>query len=48
METLRTQPELRNTLGQAGRAAREREWSEEVHMQRYLGIVDTMLAERRS
>lgn len=46
METLRTQPELRNKLGEAGRQARAREWTEEVHMERYLGIVNTMLSER--
>jgi glycosyltransferase involved in cell wall biosynthesis len=48
METLRTQPALRDELGEKGRQAREREWSEEVHMQRYLGIVDSMLRERRN
>ncbi|MHC4846510.1 MAG: glycosyltransferase [Planctomycetota bacterium] len=48
MEALRTQPALRDELGRKGREAREREWTEEVHMERYLGIVDRMLSERRS
>ena len=48
METLRTQPELRASMGEAGRVAREREWTEEIHMERYLGIVEDMLAKRSS
>jgi len=48
METLRTQPALRDELGEKGRQAREREWTEEVHMQRYLGLVNSMLEERRN
>ena len=48
MEALRTQPALRDELGNNGRQARERDWTEEVHMERYLGLVDSMLAERRT
>jgi len=44
MERLRTDPALRAELGEKGRVAGQRLWTEDVHMERYLGIVESMLA----
>jgi glycosyltransferase involved in cell wall biosynthesis len=46
METLRTQPELRERLGRAGAAAVEALWSPEAHLRQYLDLVGTLLAQR--
>jgi glycosyltransferase involved in cell wall biosynthesis len=44
MERVRTDPALRAELGRKGRDAKQRLWTEDVHMQRYLAIVESMLA----
>ncbi|MFT7463710.1 MAG: glycosyltransferase involved in cell wall biosynthesis [Pseudohongiellaceae bacterium] len=44
MERLRNNGALRAELGRKARAAWEERWTEEVHMERYLAIVDSMLA----
>jgi glycosyltransferase involved in cell wall biosynthesis len=48
MEALRTQPELRERLGRSGQEAVGRLWSPEVHLRQYLGLLDSLLAGRRS
>jgi len=44
MERLRTQPGLADELGRKGRAAWEQRWTEDVHMDRYLAMVEAMLS----
>ena len=42
MERLRTEPGLRAELGRRGRLAGERLWSVDVHLERYLGLIETL------
>lgn len=44
LERLRTEPGLRDELGRKGRLAWEQRWTEDVHMERYLALVESMLA----
>lgn len=44
MERLRTEPGLAAELGRKGRAAWEQRWTEDVHMDRYLAMVESMLS----
>jgi glycosyltransferase involved in cell wall biosynthesis len=46
MERLRVDPDLRTTLGTRGRRAVEENWTAEVHLDRYLKLVHSLLAER--
>ncbi len=46
MEMLLDRPGLRRSLGQNARAAWARLWSPEVHMERYLGLVNELLERR--
>jgi glycosyltransferase involved in cell wall biosynthesis len=47
MERLRTNPELRAELGRKGRLAYEAHWTEDVHMDRYLELVESLRASER-
>jgi glycosyltransferase involved in cell wall biosynthesis len=44
---LLAEPGLRTMLGARGRAAYERRWSRDVHLERYLALVDDLRAGRR-
>jgi glycosyltransferase involved in cell wall biosynthesis len=46
METLRADPELRRELGERGHATLRSHWSEEKHIERYLGIVESFRSEQ--
>lgn len=46
MERLRTEAGLRDELGQSGLRTVTREWSLEVHLERYLNLVDSLLEAR--
>jgi glycosyltransferase involved in cell wall biosynthesis len=48
LERLQADPALRDRLGQAGYQAYRREWSEEVHAERYLDLVAELRAGRRA
>ncbi len=46
METLRTQPALRERLGRRGQEAVHRYWSVDVHLKQYLDLVGSLLERR--
>lgn len=46
MERLRTQPELRATLGQRGLLTARRYWSPEAHFDQYLHLVTSLMASK--
>lgn len=46
METLRTQPALRESLGRRGQEAVLRYWSVDVHLKQYLDLVGSLLERR--
>lgn len=46
MERLRVDPDLRTALGARGRRAVEENWTAEVHLDRYLNLVHSLLADR--
>src|SRR5262249_44494457 len=46
MEHLRTDRPLRDRLGEAGYRAYRSRWTEEVHMQQYLGLIEEIRARK--
>lgn len=46
MDRLAGDPELRDELGRKGRAAYMKYWNEEAHLERYLGLIEKLRAER--
>ena len=46
MERLRSQPELRATLGKRGRKTAVEKWTMEVHLERYLSLARSLIANR--
>ncbi|MGH2375533.1 MAG: glycosyltransferase family 4 protein, partial [bacterium] len=48
MERLRVDGDLRNRLGEAGYRAYRARWTEEVHVERYLSLIDDIAARKRA
>jgi len=48
MERLRTDPALRDALGEAGYRAYRSRWTEEVHLERYLGLIRDLQVKKRT
>ena len=46
MERLRTDPALRDALGEAGYHSYRSRWTEEVHLDRYLGLIRDLRARK--
>jgi len=47
MERLQADPALRDALGEAGYRAYRSRWTEEVHLERYLGLIGDIRARKR-
>ena len=47
LQRMQADPDLRDNLGRSGHAAWRERWTLKIHLDRYLALVDELIAEKR-